>query len=161
LDDEVIPRDMQYFRKPPLVGQATPPHQDGYYFMLEPPSAVTMWLALDTVDSENGCLHYVKASHTRGMRPHGRTETLGFSQGIIDFPRAEDTAGDMTMCANPGDLIAHHALTIHRADGNKSKERDRRALGFVYFARGAKEDVAGRKAYKEQMTRTWKEAGKL
>jgi ectoine hydroxylase-related dioxygenase (phytanoyl-CoA dioxygenase family) len=50
---------MQYFNKPPSVGQPTPPHQDGYYFMLDPCEAVTMWFALDEVDEENGRMRYV------------------------------------------------------------------------------------------------------
>lgn len=47
LNDAVTGKNMQYFNKPPKIGLPTPPHQDGYYFMLDPPEAVTMWLALD------------------------------------------------------------------------------------------------------------------
>lgn len=49
--------------KPPRIGKGTPPHQDGYYFMLEPNEAVTMWMALEDVNEENGCVRYVKESH--------------------------------------------------------------------------------------------------
>ena len=63
LDDEAVPVNMQYFNKPAGVGQPTPAHQDGYYFMLSPCEAVTMWLALDEVDEENGCVRYVIGSH--------------------------------------------------------------------------------------------------
>ena len=31
----------------------------------------------------------------------------------------------------PGDLVAHHGETIHRADANASSDRQRRALGTV------------------------------
>ena len=77
--------NLQYFNKPPGIGRATPAHQDGHYFMIEPSEAVTMWLALEDVDEENGCIRYVRGSHLRGLRPHGRTNTLGFSQGLRDF----------------------------------------------------------------------------
>ena len=30
LGEEVVPKNLQYFNKPPLVGQNPPPHQDGY-----------------------------------------------------------------------------------------------------------------------------------
>ena len=63
LQDEVIPKNVQFFSKPPGVGKATPPHQDGYYFCLEPNEALTVWIALDDIDEENGALHYVKGSH--------------------------------------------------------------------------------------------------
>ena len=74
LDGPVVPKNMQYFNKPPGVGQPTPPHQDGYYFMLDPCEAVTMWLALDNVDENNGCVRYVHGSQnaecgcTRGRK---------------------------------------------------------------------------------------------
>ena len=90
LRDSVVCKNIQYFNKPPQTGQATPPHQDGYYFKLAPPHALTMWLALDEVDIENGCVRYLPGSHKQGMRSHAATGTLGFSQGIVDFPTDED-----------------------------------------------------------------------
>lgn len=150
LEDEVRGKNLEYFNKPPKIGKPTPPHQDGYYFMLNPPKAVTMWMALEDVDLENGCVRYIKGSHLTGMRPHGRTETLGFSQGIIDYGN-EDLANEITFPAKPGDLLVHHALTIHRADGNKSNSRTRKALGLIYFADSAKEDIEAKQAYQKKL----------
>ncbi len=161
LGDEVVGQNLQYFNKPPGVGQPTPAHQDGYYFRLAPCEAVTMWLALDVVDEENGCVRYVRSSHQRGMRPHGRTQVLGFSQGIIDYPGPEDLANEVPMPAEPGDLLVHHALTIHRADGNRSSNRSRRALGFIYYAQRAKEDIAAKQAYLARLADEMKTAGKI
>jgi phytanoyl-CoA hydroxylase len=45
LGGPVVPKNMQYFNKPPGIGLPTPPHQDGYYFMLDPCEALTMWFA--------------------------------------------------------------------------------------------------------------------
>src|SRR5690606_31897213 len=42
LGEPVIGKTIEYFNKPALMGKATPPHQDGYYFMLHPVKAVTM-----------------------------------------------------------------------------------------------------------------------
>lgn len=151
LDDAVVPKNMQYFNKPPLVGKPTPPHQDGYYFMLEPNEAVTMWLGLDAVDEENGCVRYVKGSHLGGMRPHGRSGVLGFSQGMTDFGTAGDLSREVWFPTGPGDLLVHHSLTIHRADGNRTADRSRRALGFIYYAAGAREDVKRKQEYQEKL----------
>ena len=41
LNDEVVGRNLQWFNKLPNGGKATPPHQDGFYFMLEPNEAIT------------------------------------------------------------------------------------------------------------------------
>jgi phytanoyl-CoA hydroxylase len=150
-DDRAVGKNLQYFNKPPGVGQPTPAHQDGYYFKLDPPEALTMWLALDEVDEENGCVRYVRGSHLRGMRPHARTNVLGFSQGITDYGTADDMAGEIAFPANPGDLLAHHALTIHRADGNRSATRSRRSLGFIYYAASAREDKATVTKYQQQL----------
>jgi phytanoyl-CoA hydroxylase len=147
----VVHKNLQYFNKPPAVGQPTPAHQDGFYFMLEPCEALTMWLALDVVDEENGCVRYVPGSHRNGMRMHSRTTTLGFSQGIADYPTADDAAGERPMPAVPGDLLAHHALTIHRADRNMSTTRSRRALGLIYYSTRAHEDTAAHAAYQQQL----------
>ena len=139
LQEPVRGVNFQYFNKPPQIGKPTPPHQDGHYFMLEPPSAVTMWLALDAADEENGCVRYVRGSHLAGPRPHAATQTLGFSQGITDFGTPTDLQNEVVLRAAPGDLLIHHALTIHRADGNRSSDRPRRALGLIYYGASARE----------------------
>ncbi len=151
LGSEVTAENMQFFNKPPGIGQLTPPHQDAYYFKLDPPDALTMWMALEEVDEENGCVRYVRGSHLKGLRPHGPTGTLGFSQGMTDFGTAEDDAEEQVMPASPGDLLAHHALTIHRADGNSSSTRSRRALGFIFYSVNAKQDDTAREAYHRQL----------
>ena len=83
--EEVVAEQPEWFNKPPGTNHVTPPHQDNYYFCLAPPRVLTIWLALDDVDAENGCLRYVAGSHACGFRPHARSSILGFSQGITDY----------------------------------------------------------------------------
>ena len=161
LGEVVVGKNFQYFNKPPVLSQATPPHQDGIYFMLEPCRALTMWMALDMVDEENGCMRYVRNSHTRGMRSHGRTGTLGFSQGITDFGQSADTRDEVACPVQPGDLLAHHALTIHRADVNSSVSRNRRALGFIFYGKCAEENIVAHTAYQQQLTCEMTAQGKI
>ncbi|MFT5130408.1 MAG: phytanoyl-CoA hydroxylase [Rhodothermales bacterium] len=94
------------------------------------------------------------------MRPHGRTETLGFSLGITDYPLKSDQERELAMVAQPGDLLVHHALTIHRAGANPSP-RHRRALGFIYYSECAREDGTAHQAYQEELAREMRSAGKL
>src|SRR3954451_24002172 len=68
----------EWFDKPPGTNRVTPPHQDNSYFCLTPPNVLTIWLALDDVDAENGCLRYVAGSHLRGYRKHAKSKNLGF-----------------------------------------------------------------------------------
>lgn len=159
LGEEVTGRNLQWFNKPPRVANLTPPHQDGFYFMLEPNEAVTLWLALDEADEGNGCIRYVKGSAQRGMRTHQRSDIIGFSQGITDYGDA-DLEAEVPIIASPGDMFAHHCMTIHRADGNPS-ERARAALGLVYDAASSTYDEEKAQAYREQLWNGWRKEGKL
>lgn len=154
LEEEVIGKTIEYFNKPAKIGKATPPHQDGYYFMLNPVSAVTMWMALEDVDQENGWVSYVQGSHLKGMRPHSKTETIGFSQGIPDFGLKEDMENEVFFPTQPGDLLIHHALTIHRASPNTSPNRSRKAMGLIYFGASAREDLAAKEAYVKTLNKS-------
>ncbi len=161
LDGLAVPRNVQYFNKPAGLGKGTPPHQDGFYFMLEPCEALTIWIALDEVDEANGCIRYVRGSHTSGLREHARTETLGFSQGIRDYPTASDKERETPVPAQPGDLLAHHALTIHRANGNLTQTRQRRALGLIYYGAEAREDTAAHLRYQRELAGRMRAEGKI
>ena len=161
LEGGVVGRNLQLLRKPPAIGQPTPPHQDGYYFMIEPCEGITMWLALDEANEENGCLRYVRGSHKKGLRPHSRTQTLGFSQGITNYGTDYDQKNEIAHTAQPGDLLVHHALTVHRADGNNSATHPRTALGFVYLSERAKEQTEHLAEYRKKLAEDLAEQGKI
>lgn len=161
LGEEVVPKNLQYFNKPPLVGQATPPHQDGFYFKIRPHNAVTLWMALEKVDHENGCVRYVRGSHKLKLRNHRRTETLGFSQGIFDFPTENDLENEVSFPCQAGDLLAHHSLTIHRAEPNQSATRTRRAIGLIYYGASAVEDKNAHQEYQESLAKDLLRSGKI
>lgn len=161
LGDKTIGNNSQFFSKPPRASLPTPPHQDGYYFWLQPCHALTMWLALDHVDEENGCVRYVRGSHLHGMRKHAPSGVLGFSQGMTDFGQPEDLANEVPVPAEPGDLLVHHALTIHRADGNHSADRSRRSMGFIFFAAHSREDVAAKEEYQKRLKQQLQAHGRI
>jgi phytanoyl-CoA hydroxylase len=150
LGGPVVGQQLAWFNKMPRDSTQTPPHQDGYYFMIEPQQALTMWLALDQVDETNGCLRYIPGSHRRGMRPHARTQIVGFSQGISDYCPA-DRATEVVVPADPGDLLVHHCLTVHSADANQSPDRTRRSLGLIYYSADARPDDQRLSAYQRTL----------
>jgi phytanoyl-CoA hydroxylase len=157
LGEEAHASGVEWFNKPAGTNHITPPHQDNYYFNFAPPSVLTMWMALDPVDEENGCLRYVPGSHLRGIRPHGRTKTLGFSQGISDYGEA-DRAIETSIPLQPGDVTIHHGNTIHRADANLSTTRHRRSFAMVFKGVSCRRDetafaryLASSKAHEEQL----------
>lgn len=131
IGEEAQAQEPEWFNKPPGTNHITPPHQDNYYFNLKPPHVLTIWMALDDVDEENGCLRYVAGSHLNGFRLHGRSNVLGFSQGIIDYG-PQDLDREVQIHLQPGDVVAHHGMTIHRAEANTSPTRSRRSFAMVF-----------------------------
>lgn len=136
----------EWFNKPPGTNHVTPPHQDNYYFCLAPSNVLTIWMALDPVDAENGCLRYVDGSHLRGFRSHSKSRILGFSQGINDYSH-EDFVREVAATLQPGDAVAHHGMTIHRADANLSSTRHRRSFAMVFKGVSCRRDEAAYSRY--------------
>ena len=159
LEDTLKPQQAELFGKAPRIGNPTPPHQDGYYFRLEPNEALTFWLPVDPADEENGCVRFVQGSHRRGMRPHARSDVFGFSLGVTDYGH-NDERMEVPICVEPGDLVVHHSMTIHRADGNPT-DRLRRAIGLVYYAARAKKNVEESDFHRDDVYEQWRKEGKL
>ncbi len=130
LGESVAIQGPEWFNKPPGTEHSTPPHQDNYYFNLKPANVLTIWMAIEAVDEENGCLRYLPGSHTQGIRPHQATQTLGFSQGVADY-LPEESEREAVVCLEPGDVVVHHGNTIHSAQANRSATRHRPAFAMV------------------------------
>ena len=94
------------------------------------------------------------------MREHQKSGTLGFSQGISDYT-PEDKQKEVAIHAEPGDLIIHHSMTVHRANGNQAESRHRRAMGMVYYSADA--EVASEKvaAYQQRLVEELTTEGKI
>ena len=152
---------MQYFNKPAHANTPTPPHQDGYYFHLKPNHAITMWFALEDVEPEQGCVHYVRGSHGLGMRSHGPSSVLGFSQTILDFGSPTDRENAERISCKAGHLIAHHSLTVHWADPNTSGDKSREAMGAIFYGESCVEDVESKRAYEASLRKSLIVTGKI
>jgi len=155
----VVLKNIQYFNKIPRIGKETPAHQDGYYFMIKPQKAVTMWLSLGDADERNGAVCYIPESHSKGMREHGNTSLLGFSQGMTDWAEA-DTKAEVQMEASAGDILVHHSLTIHRANPNLS-DRQRKSIGFIFYREDVEIDEEAHVKYKEKLNAKLEKEGKI
>lgn len=158
LGERVTADEPEWFNKPPCSSSGTPPHQDNFYFCLNPCQVVTVWLALDRIDEENACLRYVPGSHRGPVRPHGRSAILGFSQGITDFGDA-DRAQEVPIVLNPGDAVAHHGNLIHRAEPNRSVDRHRRAFAMVVRGASCQRDEAAFARYHAALQQQQQELG--
>ncbi len=144
LGEAVETANVVWFNKPPRTihpNHPTPPHQDNYYYKLDPPQMMSVWMALEPVDPENGCLRYVAGSHKHGYRPHAISSVYGFSQGMSAYG-VDDWAQERCVSLEPGDMIVHHCMTIHRADANESDHRHRPGFSMLFRGDSAQVDQA-------------------
>jgi phytanoyl-CoA hydroxylase len=150
--DAAAPQGLEWFDKLPFDTQATPAHQDGFYWNRKPDLACGIWMAIDPVDRENGCLWYARGSHKRGVLPHGASGVLGFSQGLPGFDPASVDAVPIEL--QPGDAVAHSSATIHWTGTNRTG-RHRRAVATFCFGASTVRDEEGHARYlaslKEQL----------
>ena len=112
-------------------------HQDMPYFHVTGDKCCTAWVPLDAIHADNGMMGYVRGSHrwpTHAANGFVTQTPLGGSP-LPKLPDIEGGAGDFDIvyyAAQPGDVIVHHANTVHGATGNSSP-RDRRALSLHYL----------------------------
>ncbi len=123
-----------YIAKQPYTGKAVPWHQDGSYWPLEPMDVITVWLAVDRSDEENGCMKVIPGTHTDTLLPTDEMVQQGddslFDIGM-DSDRVEDTAA-VSMVLDPGDISIHHPNIVHGSHANSSP-RWRRGLTIRYM----------------------------
>ena len=118
--------------KPP-GGEDMAWHQDFSYLPLDRPAGVTLWIALDDIDEDNGCLYYLFGSERLGER-RAAWGLQGERDPRAALPPLEAPAGERGFPAvtGAGCAIAHHVYLWHHSPSNRS-ERPRRswALSWV------------------------------
>lgn len=136
--------DMLIYKEP---GQAatTPWHQDFAYSQMPFAPAgsaipadryVQIWLALDDVDEENGCMHFVPRVHRRPLLDHyiaGGDEH--YSQRLLairDPAHALDLRTAVACPLQAGGATVHNYGTPHYTSGNCTTDRPRRAYIFNF-----------------------------
>jgi hypothetical protein len=106
------------FHRPPIDGMATPWHQDGQYWPIEPLSGTSAWVATTPCTRANGCLRVIPGSH-REARPHQRSEAaLLFGRTVATHALDERDAVEVEL--EPGQMILFHPLLVHGSWPNTS-----------------------------------------
>ena len=114
------------------TGGAYALHQDRPYWVgnaEDPDAKVTVLLALDAADKENGCLDVIPGSHL--------WETIPFKESDQPFERNEidesqvDLAELISVEVPAGSLVVFGSRLVHRSGVNDS-DRDRRAILYTY-----------------------------
>ena len=112
-----------YISKPPFSGQQVLWHQDGAFWPLEPMEVVTLWLAVDRADTENGCMRVIPGTQNLqlfDLKDAGDQVAVLDKETPAEFVE-EDKAVDIVL--NPGDVEVHHPNIIHGSHANTSPRR--------------------------------------
>jgi hypothetical protein len=120
---------MTIFGKPARIGKATPWHQDGDYYPIEPLETLTVWISLDGSTPEQGCMKYIPGSHRdhRIFSHHfEHRDDYTLAQVIDDDQVDLDQARDIVL--EPGQISLHDVYLVHGSDANLS---ERRRMGLV------------------------------
>ena len=139
--ESLIGENIQLFHdqalyKPAYHGGEVFWHQDNAYWQCQPPNLVSIWLALDDADEENGCMNVIPGSYLEGLSSHGRAES---EKGKLPALLQVDADVDRSVAVpvRAGHVMVHHCMTLHQTNRNHSS-RDRRALAIHYMPTGTK-----------------------
>ena len=112
--------------KPPFIGSQKPWHQDNAYFSFAPLDSICgVWIALDDVDVDNGCMHVLPGWHKDGPLIHHH----GSDCEIATNKLAIHDVVPVPMAA--GGAMFFYGMLPHYTPPNKSPRR-RRALQFHF-----------------------------
>ena len=109
----------------------TPWHQDEAYWDVHKKfHALATWLAIDDVDTNNGCLWYVPGSHRGDVKAH-RHGGNDPAVHVLEFDEPADTSGAVPIPLEAGGMTFHTSRTFHFAGVNRT-QRIRRAWGTAF-----------------------------
>jgi ectoine hydroxylase-related dioxygenase (phytanoyl-CoA dioxygenase family) len=111
------------FHKEPKTGPRTPWHQDARYWIMEPIVTASIWLALEPVTVENGCMQVIPGTHTGQIYQHQRRLDVehvrtGLNQEIIEGEIDLDRSVNIEL--RTGECSIHHSHIVHGANANES-----------------------------------------
>jgi ectoine hydroxylase-related dioxygenase (phytanoyl-CoA dioxygenase family) len=110
--------------KPPYDGMAVKWHQDNTYWKsVTGTDVLTVWLALDDVDEENGCMKVIPSSHT-GYEELEQHRTDGKDLLGVEITVPAQMEADAVPCVlSAGSFSIHDSYIIHGSEPNTSARR--------------------------------------
>ena len=121
LGNDVVAWATHYFCKLPGDGKAVSFHQDASYWDLTPAKTVTVWLALDDTDEENGAMQFLPGSHKVGHIPWKESS----EESVLNQQIEDISVFDKPFSNNlkAGEFSLHSSLLVHGSPKNQSPRR--------------------------------------
>lgn len=130
----VLFQDMALLKPP--HGREKPWHQDNAYFDIPLGTPIVgVWIALDEVSVENGCMHLLAGGHREGAMPHFK---------IRDWQLCDRDMMNRVCVAvplRPGGCLIFNGMLPHGTPRNNTDQR-RRALQYHYCPEGVQKVAA-------------------
>ena len=145
----LIGSDLLLFRstlmfKPAFHGSAHGFHQDSAYWPMIPPTLVTVSIALNDANPENGCFKVIPKSHLWGLQDWGRISRRH------DEPLTDRTDIDMSdqihVPLKAGSALFFHSLMVHGSEANRSPKPRNTAL-YAYFPPSVRVKGSGQRTF--------------
>lgn len=125
-EDPAICQSMYIFKNP-KIGSEVHPHQDSWYLHTEPNTVIGFWFALEDATIENGCLWFVKGSHTSGVHRRYIRNPDKNSPEFLKYSSPAPIYQQSSFAAAPvpkGSLVLIHGQVVHySADNESAKSR--------------------------------------
>ncbi len=135
LNDQVVITTAHHnsiMTKMPHQSTETKWHQDRRYWRYSDDNLVSIWLALDDENSENGVLEFIPGSHRMHFELDQFDEKEYFREDSSkNIPLIEKK---VSTTLQKGDVVLFHSLLLHRANKN---DTDKAKISFVYTVKGA------------------------
>jgi len=99
-------------------------HQDASYWPLTPSKTVTVWLAIDDADEDNGAMRFIPGSHRVGQIAFERSDAQErnvLNQTVRDAEQHGEPPVSIVMKA--GQMSLHSDLLLHGSEPNRSNRR--------------------------------------
>jgi len=124
LGENLICWATHYFSKLPGDGKRVSWHQDASYWPLTPSKTVTVWLAIDDTDIENGAMQVIPGSHRHGQISFERSSAEE-NNVLNQTVRAAESYGDAPVAfeLKAGQMSLHSDLLLHGSEPNLSNRR--------------------------------------
>lgn len=124
LGEDLICWGTHFFCKMPGDEKQVNWHQDASYWPLTPSKTVTVWLAIDDADVENGAMEVIPKSHLQGQIPFEKS-TAEDNNVLGQSVRGVEQYGDVPVAfeMKAGQISLHTDLLLHGSKPNPSIRR--------------------------------------
>ena len=131
----------EIFAKPGAIGKSTPWHQDTYTRVIKAGDggprvdSLMVWIAVDDVSPENGCLRFIPGSGRTGDGDieHGTPQQANAMLNYEVLADRFDANTAVDAVRTPGQFSIHDLYVVHGANANTSGRR-RAGLTFHYIS---------------------------